>query len=247
MNNRMKDTFGKIRAGEELKERTKKFIALETDNYRYRKKHLYRKIIPAAACLALFLTGICGYRLFFTRTSVISIDINPSFELNINRFDKVIAVNSYNDEGRELEDAIDVRFMDYRNAIGEILNAESFAGYLGGEEVLSISVAGQSEQKSREILADIEICMPEKQNICCYMCDFDEVEKAHAAGVSFGRYRAFLELQEAGQDITIDDIKGLTMRQIRDLIGNGADDRRHGYGGNEGSSGNGHRHRHGRR
>ena len=34
-----------------------------------------------------------------------------------------------------------------------------------------------------------------------------------------GKYRAFLELQKVKPDITVDDVKGLTMRQIRDLIG----------------------------
>lgn len=33
------------------------------------------------------------------------------------------------------------------------------------------------------------------------------------------KYRAFLELQKVNPDITVEDVKGLTMRQIRDLTG----------------------------
>lgn len=41
---------------------------------------------------------------------------------------------------------------------------------------------------------------------------------AHEAGMSFGKYKAFLELQALNPDITAEDIKDLTMRQIRDMI-----------------------------
>ena len=52
------------------------------------------------------------------------------------------------------------------------------------------------------------------------MGNFDDVKEAHSVGLSFGKYRAFLELQKVNPDITIDDVKGLTMRQVRDLINN---------------------------
>lgn len=232
MNDRMKETFGKIHAEEELKTRTREFILQKTDNYRRHKKPVYGRLIPVMACLLVLFTGLGGYRLYFTRTSVISIDINPSFELDINRFGRVISVNSYNDDGRELTDTLKIRFMDYNSAIDEILGTESIAMYLDGDEMLSISVAGRSEQESREMLADIETHVPGRHNICCHMNSFDEVDRAHAAGLSFGKYCAFLELQKTNPDITVEDVKGLTMREINDLM-------------DEDDVSSGHRHRHG--
>lgn len=85
--------------------------------------------------------------------------------------------------------------------------------------MLSISVAGRNEQESKEILDNIETCIPKHQNHCCDMGNYDDVDEAHAAGLSVGKYRAFLELQKMNPDITVEDVKGLTMRQIRDLIG----------------------------
>ena len=41
---------------------------------------------------------------------------------------------------------------------------------------------------------------------------------AHEAGLSFGKYRAYLELKELDPDITPDDIRDLSMREIQDLI-----------------------------
>lgn len=83
MNNKIKETFDSIRAEEELKEQTKKYIAEKTRNYTTpQKKSAYKMIIPAVACFLFLFISFSGYRLYFTQTSVISIDINPSFELN---------------------------------------------------------------------------------------------------------------------------------------------------------------------
>ena len=100
MNNKLKETCDKIHAEEELKEQTKVFIADKTkNNTKLQKKLAYKKIVPAVACFLFLMICFSGYRLYFTQTSVISIDINPSFELNLNRFNRVIYINHYNDDG----------------------------------------------------------------------------------------------------------------------------------------------------
>lgn len=239
MNNRLKETFDKIYAEEELKEQTKEFIANKTMNFTNSKnKSSYKKIIPVVACFLFLLLGFSGYRLYFTQTSVISIDINPSFELNLNRFNRVISINYYNDDGRKVTNDLDIQFMDYKSALNVILKADSIISYLDQDEILSISVAGRNEQESIEILDNIETCIPKHQNHCCDMGNYDDVSEAHAAGLSVGKYRAFLELQKVDPDITVDDVRDLTMRQIRDLIGDSSCKIHSGYE-NDGH-GNGH-------
>ncbi len=219
MNNRLKQAFDSIQAEAGLKEQTKAYIAGRIHNPETRKKSTYRRLLPVMACLFLLAAGFGGYRLYFTQTSIISIDVNPSMELNINRFGRVISVSGFNEDGRRLADKVDIRFMDYVSAVDEILSTNSIALYLSRDEMVSISVVGRDERESRKMLADIEACFPDKKNVCCYMGSFDEADAAHLAGLSFGKYCAFLELQEVDPDVTADDVKGLTMRQIRERIG----------------------------
>ena len=40
----------------------------------------------------------------------------------------------------------------------------------------------------------------------------------HDAGVSFGKYRAYLILHDLDPSISLDDIRSMTMREIYDLI-----------------------------
>ncbi len=241
MNNRIKETFDNIHAEEELKEQTKKYIAEKTRNYTKRqKKPSYKKLIPVAACFLFFLTVFSGYQLYFTQTSVISIDINPSIELNLNRFNRVISINHYNDDGLKVTDELDIQFMDYRSALDEILKTESIVSYLNQDEMLSISVAGKNEQENREMLDNIETCIPKHQNHCCDIGNYNDVSEAHAAGLSVGKYRAFLELQKVNPDTTVEDVKGLTMREIRDLIGDSGCKIHTGNGNNGHGKGHGH-------
>ena len=250
MNNRLKETFDNIYAETELKVQTKEFIAHKIENYKPQRKRLYKRMIPAIACCLFLLFGFGGYRAYFTETLIISIDINPSIELNVNRFDRVIAINSYNDDGLKLADSIDIRHMNYMSALDKILNADSVSMYLSQDEMLSISVVGQDKKACKKMLANIEGSVLNHRNVCCGMGNFEEIDEAHSSGLSVGKYQAFLELQEVDPDVTIEDVKGLSMRQIRDLIdgssGSGSDDPA--CDGNEGDNeGNGRRKGHGHR
>ena len=44
------------------------------------------------------------------------------------------------------------------------------------------------------------------------------MHEAHDAGVSFGKYRAYLILHDLDPSISLDDIRSMTMREIYDLI-----------------------------
>lgn len=242
LNNRIKDTFNNIHAESELKEETKNFILNKTKNNKLYNISTYKKVIPVIICFIFVVIGFSGYKIYFTEASIISIDINPSLELNLNRFGKVISVKSYNDDGYNILKDIDIKYMDYRSAIEKILKTQSMSDYLSENEMLSIAVVGKNEQESRKILDNIQNCVPKQKNICCYAGNSDDVKEAHSAGISVGKYRAFLELQEVNPDVTLDDIKELTMRQIRDMINKSSDNKEH-HNNNE-NNGNKHGNKH---
>lgn len=216
MNERIREAFDEIHAEEELKRNTKAFLEEKRNGKRLEKKAPYKWIPIMIGCLFLF-TGIGGYRLYFTEASVISVDINPSLELNLNSFDRVISVKGYNEDGENLVEEADVKFMDYKEALEEILYTECVRECLDTDELLFITVAGKNEEKNGGILKDIEEFLPENQNVRCTEAGREEVENAHKAGLSLGKYRAFLEVREQNPEITPEDVQGLTMRQIKNL------------------------------
>lgn len=226
MNKRIGEAFDRIHAEEELKNKTMEFLARQTGGFgqhsgqfpRQRKTLSYGKMAAAAAVLALILLGSGGYRLYFIPTTSIDIEINPSVTLGINRFDKVVTMESHNEDGSELLDSVNVKYADYTDAINKIITDESIADYLAQNEIMEISVTGSDDKKNQEIFSGVESCTSRHKNIQCYNGNSELAAEAREAGLSMGKYQVYLELQEQNSDITVKDLQGKTMREICDMV-----------------------------
>lgn len=217
MHERIKDAFAQVRAEKALKEKTKAFLREKTGGYAQRKKAVtYGRLVPALACLVIVLLG--GYWLYFIPTAAISIDVNPSIELSVNRFDKVVSVHAYNDDGQALADTLQVKYMDYTAAVEQVLQSDVISELLANDAVVSIGVIGGNDDQTRRVLTGVETCAAGQRNAYCYCAHPDEVEAAHVAGLSYGKYQAFLELQALDPTITVEEVQNMTMREIRDRI-----------------------------
>lgn len=216
MNGKIKEAFEQIQAENELKEKTKEFIFQKTNGYNKVRTGNYKYLVSVFACAVLLFIG--GHWLYFTPTVEISIDINPSIELEINRFDKIISLESYNDDGQELIKTLNVKFKDYSEAMNQIFKSEDIISLLEKDEIMTIAVIGSGSTQSEKVLSNLQSYTEEKHNTYCYYAHSEEVENAHESGLSCGKYKAYLELKEVNPDITVDDIHHMTMREIRNMI-----------------------------
>lgn len=248
MNEKLRSAFDNIHAGDDLKDSTREFLFYKTSGYAGRRNSIQRNLMVAAACLMFMLAGFGGgYWAYFTPVSAISIDINPSIEFSINRFGRVLSVESFNDDGTNLASALDVRFMGYVDAIDQVLNNETIIDCLARNEVLSIMVVSSDGERQKEMLVNVERCVAGHNNVHCGAGNYEDVSTAHTQGLSVGKYRAFLELQALDPSIMPEDIQGWTMREIRDRIdalSRTAPDNSQGEPGHHGQGG-GHGHRNG--
>ena len=226
MNETWKNTFDQIHAEQELKEHTRKYLNEKT--YRPHARHVsHMRRLAAASVLCLFLcaAGVCY--LFFTPVTYISVDINPSLELGLNCFRRIISVEGYNDDGDSLADALDLKYLDYMDALDRILKSDTVETLLAGDDVLSLTVAGESETQNQEVLQDVEASVSDYSNVHCHSGNIEEVHKAHSCGMSFGKYQAFQILQELDPSVTSEDVQDLSMREIwnriRQLSGDSSD------------------------
>ena len=144
MSKNLREAFDSIHADPALKESTRAFLREKTGNYTApeprRRSGGFRRLAPALACAALLVVGLSGYQAYFTPTSAISIDINPSVELEINRFDRVITVEGLNDDGTALAAELNVRFLSYDDALEQIIASDAIQQCLADDGLLSIVV-----------------------------------------------------------------------------------------------------------
>ncbi|MDE6773647.1 MAG: hypothetical protein K2J14_03370 [Treponemataceae bacterium] len=247
MDDKITAAFDAVRASETLKTRTKAYIARKTNGFAAQKKPHRRRIMLAAAVFPAMIL-FAGAGLFLTPTTRISIDINPSLELGINRFDNVVSVRALNDDGKKLAESLDITFTPYDKALRTILNNKNIESLLRGNEVMTITVADTNSAQSSRLLSRSQTCAASHGNVYCHSANAENVSEAHKLGLSFGKYRAFLELRALNPAIAPEDIQGMTMREIRELLS--ALQAEHGTGGQPPAPGGGHHgngHGHGRR
>ena len=186
MNERLRKAFDEIHAEEELKEKTKEFLLHQRNNHKKNRFFSSARFVPAVACLLFILIALGSYQVYFIPTSAISIDINPSIELEINRLDQVISVKGYNTDGKELAASLDVKFVKYTEALEQILCSESIQAYLSSNEELSITVVGSDAARCGKILSDIETYTGGNSGIYCYTASSEDAHSAHEMGLSCG-------------------------------------------------------------
>lgn len=221
---KVKEAFDNIHADQELKNNTMEFLSQKTKGYRKNLFIPYKQTALVMVCFLCVLLVHKGYFSYFTSVSTISIDVNPSVEFDINRFEKVINVKSYSEDGDMIISAANIRFLDYREALISLLENENMAQYLTQEQLVVITVFGTDEKRNSDMLADLTVCTGSYQNVQCSAGNSEEVAEAHALGLSYGKYKAFIELHILDPDIAIEDVRGLTMRQMRDMINVLSDD-----------------------
>lgn len=103
----------------------------------------------AAACAALLLAiGITGYSWTKTPVSYISIDVNPSIELSLNRFGRVVSATAFNAEGRKILETLSLKGKRDTTAVHEIIENETMQTFLSDEAELVLTVAEEKTQRA---------------------------------------------------------------------------------------------------
>lgn len=91
------------------------------------------KLIAAAACLCLLIGGAIGlqsYRVNHTVDAVVSLDVNPSVEIQVNKKDRVMAVNPLNEDGRTIVGEMDFSGSSLDVAVNALIGSMLQNGYL---------------------------------------------------------------------------------------------------------------------
>lgn len=226
MNNsadRLKDAFDAVHAEDALKESARAYVARRTAKRSRRFFFRGLRAAAAAACIALLLFVGYGGRLYMQTVSVISIDINPSIELGINAFDRVVSVRAYNDDGSALAEEMELCFLNCEDAVRRIVSSETVSALLTQRELLTITVVGEDEAANAELCTRLEHCMDGKGSTQCYSAAPQEVAEAHGCGLSYGKYLAYQEALKQDETLTPEDVQNMTMKEILSIAGKSCD------------------------
>ena len=175
MSNRIREAFDDIHAEKELKEHTKEYLRR---NVYQKKRTLWTAPVRiAAATVCLFLVVLAGGSwLYLVPTAYISIDINPSLELGVNLFDRIVSVEGFNDDGARLAEQLDIKYMEYNDALEQILSDQSVEEYLARSDLIAITVVCDNEAKNSEMMEQVENCSSSHSSVSCHSGSTDMID-----------------------------------------------------------------------
>ena len=234
--NKLQKVFDGIRAEEELKQSTIDFLkkTIQEKNNHRQQTSLVRYRFVTVCFVMIAMCGLFSYR-YFMPNGYIGLDINPSIELTVNRFDRVIDARAFNEEGVLVLKGLSLRHREY-DVVTEVLMGKIMEmGYWQEGGFVSITVQVKDPSRESDMLATIEYGVNSHMKlhhtggeVDVFSVDIQTLKQAHDEGMSVAKYLAILELQGLDLTATVDGHREQSMGEIRQII------RRH-HGGHNGN------------
>jgi hypothetical protein len=218
---------------------------LQKKAYRKQKRTSSWRFAVVAASLAILLfAGLSSYRFYFTESSYMDIDVNPSIELTINRFDRVIGVYAYNEDGQKVLDQVDLRHRSYKDALRALIDKMTELGYIEGSGLFTATLQTKGGDVEKEKLDALKayidyVLQTDGQAIRRSVFSVDSTTKsnAHEQNLTPAKYLAILELQKFDFSATFDNCRNHSISEIEQQIHNHRNDSGHGDGNDSGHGG----------
>ena len=181
------------------------------------------RVAAIAACVALVACLIGGVADFLRPVAYVGIDVNPSVELTLNRFDIVVGTCALNDDGQRALDETPCMWRAFDDAARDLDSAMRAIADEGA--VVEVSIDCDNENHYAALAAQSNDCFGCNGEAHCDRTNAKERQAAHNSGMGVAKYRAYQALQEAGVDISADECASMSMRELRNMLAeNGVDE-----------------------
>lgn len=192
------------------------------------KKHWLRYAV--AACLSLVLVGAAAGGFFLhqarTVTSVVSLDVNPSIQLQVNNSEKVLKVQALNAEAREVLADMPLEGTHLNVAVNAIVGSLLQHGYLDSiSSAILISVEDTNQQRAeklqQELTDQVGSALANQQSQASILSqtltsDQQLQDQAAENNISVGKASLIQTIQQNG-DFTFDQLAALSVEELSQM------------------------------
>jgi len=217
--------FDRIHADQKLKERVKEVISMkekeEVKVVSMKRGGKFGLALGMAAAFVILLAA--GYIYYQKPVSYVSLDINPSVELQLNFMDRVVGSSAENADGEALLAGLRVQNLSVDSAISSLVQNAYDKGYVNedGSTVISVTAITDDEEKASELQVKtqngVALAMEAKKAYATvYQNASDMAFRAEAkeAGVSPGKYKLMKSLEVLDPEIDIEQYRNAKVNEI---------------------------------
>ncbi|SHJ76579.1 hypothetical protein SAMN02745975_02821 [Geosporobacter subterraneus DSM 17957] len=205
----------------------KEILFVEEDLYREKVSNIKSFGLVAAVFILFFLSitlynGLGQWLPLQQVAAVVSIDINPSLELEVNKENKVLRSVAINEEGKLLMDT-SLKGLTIEAAVVKVVNKAKSLQYITAEKntILISTVVLKEEAKVSQ--PQIEDAILEKIHeedglqelqVIYVRSKKEDMEKAREEKISIGKYEVYLEAKAEKREITVEQIRKAKVQEL---------------------------------
>ena len=204
-----------------------------TKNFENKKKHTVRNwAIGAAAALVLAVGAYTGYQYQFAVDTAVSIDVNPSIQLEVNRSEKVLSANALNEDAEVLLEGMELKGTNLKTAVNAVIGSMVQNGYLTDDTnsiLLTVDNSDPAKQQAlqKELTEGINASLKELSvsgSVFSQSLTATEELEAIAAkyGISQGKAYWIQKLCKADSTLSPDVLAALSINDLA-LLGEARD------------------------
>lgn len=216
MYDEIREEFDQVHATEQMKQSVSDYLVQkrrETSESTVRFR--MRSLAPVCALL-LICIGIGNWYFWEMPVSYVSVDVNPSIELTLNRRNRVTDAKSRNKDGAKVLEHVQLEGKDYLEAVELLVESEAMQPYLTTDAELTVTVASL---KAEELLSGLEnSVVATHYHGMCRSADMETVASAHDHGMSLGKYQMYQLLSQYGSGLSTEDCQNISMCRLRELL-----------------------------
>lgn len=221
--NKIRGAFAEIRADAELMDQTAAYLRQKSaERQQRRKASLLPKAALAATAVLAVLIPVFTYNLYFTAAAYVSIDVNPSLELSLNRFEKVIDSHAFNEDGQIILSDTAWHGKSYDEATALLLDSMQAGGFMRGNVLISVSVQTANNEQEQLLCASLQQLITERLQTAPAIAEVEvfsvsaEVwSNAHGCHISPAKYLAIQELLAVDEEASLEAYSNASITQIR--------------------------------
>jgi len=231
MNAIFKSALNQIKAEEALVQRAEIFLKDSLSNNKkvkfinlFKVKTVSKLLIAAVSFLVIVIGGSsAAYAYYQTPVAYLSLDINPSVELGVNSFGKVVTSEGCNEDGQAILVGTNVTGSTVEDAIQSLILSANGKGYIAEDGSCVISLTSETNNTNKAITLQMDSKLGVNQALEKIakqaIIQTDNValtcrDEAKQFGITPGKLNLIYKLQTIDPTATIDNYKDASVKEI---------------------------------
>jgi len=197
-------------------------------------KNINKLVMCSALTAMIAIAGGITLWAYKTPYSYVSLDVNPSIEYSLNRFDKVISITAVNDDGQEILNKLELDKLENENiedAVAETVNQISKDGYFDNsidndiDGGIIIATSGEYLDKSDKLAEKLQKSLENEIEeigkdikLETISVGLERVQKAKELGVTPGKLNLVEKLQNSSADPESIIVEEWLNKPVKDIM-----------------------------